>query len=213
MVIIKIFLNFKDYEEISSIIYNFLKEIYDQNYIKEDCLPISFKLLFDKKLNPKIQDLIFSIIKKKNEDDEIFTKIIDYKFCDTIKYLLIKENKIEIIIDIFHLIQNLTKNFAHRIEEIKLDKLNLTKFLKDEFSIGEISKEIIEKGKNLINKELKLELLKTHKILIYEWLNKIFRFIFIALVDSNSIKEISLIDPYKNYDEDFVNGVIYLIYI
>lgn len=54
--------------------YLIFRKIYLKLYIYDDCLPILFKLLTGNKINPKIIELIFFIIKTKKENDIIFEK-------------------------------------------------------------------------------------------------------------------------------------------
>ena len=200
------FLNINEYKEISETIFNFLEKIYLKLYIYDDCLPILFKLLTGNKINPKIIELIFFIIKTKKENDRIFEKILENQFDDIIISLLIKEKRFEIQFKMFLLIQQLTQNFPEKIEKNKSEKL--TKFLKSQYLINELPKDIIEEGKKLIEKKPEPQYNKY----FYEWLNICFRLIFIGLVEINDIKNICLIPPFKKYDDDFIFGVFKLIY-
>ncbi len=201
-----IFLKINEYNEISETTFNFLETLYSKLNIYEDCLPILFKLLTGNKINPKIIDLIFIFIKTKKENDKIFEKILEDKFDDIIISLLIKEKRLEIKIKMFLLIQQLTQYFPKSIEKNKSQQL--FKFLKSQYSINEFPKEIIEEGKKLI--ETKPD--PKYNKFFYEWLNVCFRLIFIGLVEINEIKDICLIPPFKEYDGDFIFGVIKLIY-
>ncbi len=202
----EIFLNINEYDEISEIIFNFLETIYFKLSKFDDCLPILFRLLTGNKINPKIIDLIFILVKKKKPNDIIFEKLLEHKFDEIIISLLLKEKRFEIKYKMFLLIQQLTQNFPNLIEKNKSQQL--IKFLKSQYSIKEFPKEIIEEGKKLIEKKPE----PIYNKFFYEWLNVCFRLIFIGLGEINEIKDICLIPPFKEYDEDFIFGVFKLIY-
>ena len=201
----EIFENINEHEEITNKMYEFLKEIYIRTRLKDECLPLLLKLIYKKKINPKIIDLIFLFINDKNKDDKIFKNIIQNNLDEIIISFLSKENRFKRQLDLFHFIQNLTQNFPKEFENYRSE--NLTKYLIFNYSINEFPKEYIEEAKNLILEKP----LKIYNKLFYEWLNLVFKLIFIGLVDEKKIGEINIINPLKEYDDDFIFGVIKII--
>ena len=199
----EIFFNINEYNEITDIIYKFLNEIYPKIKEKDDSLIFLFNIFFGKKCNQKIIDLIINILNQNLKDIRL-KEIIKSNFDEKIILFLKKEKNIKLILDVFNFIQNLSTNFPIEMN-IKSEKL--TNFLISNFEIKELPNEFIERGKNLM--QTKPE--KIYHKYFYEWLNILFRLKFIKLIDINQIDKINFIDPYREFNDDFIYGIIYLI--
>ena len=129
--------------------------------------------------------------------------IVKNKFDETIISLLNRNDNIKF--EIFRIVKKITFKLYKEIEQNK--STELTNFLLNNFRIENFPNEMVNEGKKLINDKLD----NIYNYYFYEWLNILFRFIFIGFVDLDKIEKISLIDSYKSYDDNFFYGVIYLI--
>ncbi len=200
----EIFFNINEYNEISDKIYNFLNEIYPKIKEKDDSLTFLFNIFFGKKFNQKIIDLIINILYQNLKDNRL-KKIIENKFDEQIILFLKEEKSIKLIFKVFYFIKCLSANFPLEMEKNKSQQL--TKFLISNFEIKELPNEYIQKGKSLIQEKPP----KIYHKYFYEWFNVLYRLIFIKLIDINQIDKINFIDPFREFNDDFIYGVIYFI--
>ena len=198
----EIFFQISKYKETPEEINTFIKEIYKRN--KNDyCLSFLFQLISSNKVNDSI--INFSIEEGNNENMKVedLKTIVKNKFDETIISLLNRNDNIKF--EIFRIVKKITFKLYKEIEQNKSTKL--TNFLLNNFRIENFPNEMVNEGKNLIKNKLD----NIYNYYFYEWLNILFRFIFIGFVDLDKIEKISLIDSYKSYDDNFFYGVIYLI--
>jgi hypothetical protein len=108
------------------------------------------------------------------------------------------------------LINNLTEKYPLDLNKGNSLEINqLTDFLINYFRIDSFPDNFIQLGKN---KFFKNRINNKLNIFFIEWLNIYYRITFINIIDIKKIEEISLIDPYKEYNNDFIFGVLYNIF-
>ena len=140
-----------------------------------------------------------------HEPDSKFTDLFKEKFRDSIICFFIQEKNISEKMKMIKLIKDLTEQYPNELnkgDELEINQL--TDFLINYFRIDSFPENTILTGKD----KFKVRINKKFDIFFIEWMNIYYRLIFIDVVNKNKIEEISLIDPYKVYNDDFIFGVI-----
>ena len=206
----EIIIYIKDYKIISSIMIDFLKKIYfllkpkAENGEKERIIYL-YKLFCEKYHEEIIQFTLDFTKIAMYEPDSKFTDLFKEKFRDSIICFFIQEKNICEKMKMIKLIKDLTEQYPNELnkgDELEINQL--TDFLINYFRIDSFPENTILTGKD----KFKVRINKKFDIFFIEWMNIYYRLIFIDIVDKNKIEEISLIDPYKVYNDDFIFGVI-----
>ena len=151
-------------------------------------------------------NLLFKISEIDIESGDCFLEVIKENFRDTIILFFINEKRIKMQIKFIDLIKKITEKYPDQLNEGKKNEINqLTNFLIYYFKI-----ESFPENKNQFNLNQRTD--KKLDIFFIESLNIIYRYIFIELININEINKISLIDPYKIYNDNFIFGLIRELY-
>ena len=211
----EILIYLKDYKKFSPIIIEFLNRMYfflDDKIENNDKRGIIYlyKLLCEN-YHEEIINLIFKLTEVSiNQPDSAFSEIFNEKFRDSLLSFFIQEKRINEKMKMIKLINNLTEKYPLDLNKGNSLEINqLTDFLINYFRIDSFPDNFIQLGKN---KFFKNRINNKLNIFFIEWLNIYYRITFINIIDIKKIEEISLIDPYKEYNNDFIFGVLYNIF-
>ncbi len=200
----------KDYEIITTVMNEFLNHFYfilREKIEKNDknSMTYFYKLLCEK-YHPELIKLTFKLTKTViNEPNSNFVEVFQVHFRDNIISFLIKEKRVNMRIKMIKLIKILTEKFPNDLNNgSSLEISQLTDYLINNYRIDEFPEKCIEFAKE----KFKIRPDKKFDIFFIEYMNIILRYIFIELVDLDKIGEISLIDPYKEYNDDFIFGIM-----
>ena len=206
----EIIIYIKDYEEISPKIKEFLRQMYfglkDKKELNDKNGMTYLYKLFCEKYHQEIIDLTFILTNIEMNDPKYnFIEIFNEHFIDNILSFFIKEKNINTLKEMYKLIILFTERYYSELYKIDdKEKIQLTDFLIYYYRINEFMEESIQNSKD----KFKVRPNKKIDIFFIECLNIIYRYIFIELVNIENIGKISLIDPYKEYDDNFIFGVI-----
>ena len=207
-----ILINMTNFNVISSNMRDILVKLYafynnkekEYEYEKKGITYISKLLCI--KYHEELINLLFQIIEYEFISEKCFLELIKESFRDTIILFFINEKRIKMQMEFINLIKLLTEKYSNQLngEKNKKEINQLTNFLIYFYKVESFPDNLNKSPTINLNQRTNKKL----DIYFIESMNIIYRYIFIELVNIKEINNITLIDPYKIYNDNFIYSLI-----